>query len=156
MKTLETHPEARFGATTSHTHIPDHFIPRFQSMLELARTHEVERFITAWIQSEGGNARWNPLNSSLKLSGTVDWTEAKDYNSIPVRNYKYAIAGVCASVLTLAQRESDGTTYVYPTLLANLKDSTLSAEEIATMSQADIKHWGTSPTVILEVLKTTP
>lgn len=153
---METHPEARFGATTSHTHIPDHFIPRFMGMLELARTHEVERFITAWIRSEGGNARWNPLNSSLKLSGTVNWTEAKDYNSIPVRNYKYAIAGVVANVLTLAQRNADGETNVYATLLNNLRDSSLTAEEIVSTSQTDIKRWGTSPTVMLDVLKTTP
>ena len=151
----ETHPDARFGATTSRTHIPDHFIPRLQSMMELARTHECERFIQAWIQSEGGNAKWNPLNSSLKLSGTVNWTEAIDYNSIPVRNYKYAMAGVCANALTLGQRNSDGS-WVYDTLVKNLRDSSLTAEEIVTMSQADIKKWGTSPTVILDVLKTTP
>lgn len=150
------HPEARYGSITSRTHIPDHFIPRFQSLLELARTHEVERFITAWIQSEGGNAKWNPLNSSLKLDGTVDWTEATDYNSIPVRNYKYAIAGVVANALTLGQRMPDGTTYVYATLLKNLKDSSLTAEEIVEKSQTDIKRWGTNPTVMLEVLKSTP
>jgi hypothetical protein len=155
MDLTTTHPEARFGATTTQTHIPDHFIPRFQSMLELARTHEVERFIISWIKSEGGNAKWNPLNSSLELSGTVDWTEDHDYNSIPVRNYKYAMAGVCANALTLGQRNSDGS-YVYSTLLKNLKDPTLSAEEIVNQSKVDIKRWGTSPTVMLDVLKTTP
>lgn len=144
--------EPRHGLTTVQNHLPDHWISRVQDILELAKGHESLRFFTAWQKAEGGNAKWNPLNSSLKLSGTVEWTEPVDYNSIPVRNYKYAVAGVVATALTLTQRQSDGT-YVYPNLLSNLKDASLTAEEIVNESAADIRRWGTSPQTMLDVLK---
>jgi len=137
------------------THLPGHWINKLRVLLEAPNTHEVVRFFTAWAQAEGGNARWNPLNTTLALKGSVDWDEPTDYNTIGVKNYRYAIVGVVATALTLNQRKADGT-LLFGTLLQNLRNESLTAEQIVNASSADIKTWGTNPQVILDVLKSTP
>lgn len=138
------------GQTTTQNHLPSHFVSRLQDLLELAKNHQTLRFITAWIQAEGGTAKWNPLNTTLDMGG--QWTEG-NYNSTGVKNYRYAIVGIVATALTLSQRKADGS-YTFATLLNNLKNPNLTAEQIVNNSAADINLWGTSPTTMLNVLKT--
>ncbi len=138
----------------AQTHLPERWIERTCDLLEVPLTHEVLRFFTAWQRAEGGTAKWNPLNSTLKLDGTVSWTETVDYNSIPVRNYKYAIVGVVATVLTLQQRKQDGT-LLYAGLVTGLRQAKglgKTAEQLVGDNQAQIKLWGTSPQTMLDVL----
>lgn len=139
--------------TVTQNHLPSHFIPRLQACLELAKNHQTLRFFEAMIQAEGGTAKWNPLNTTLDMGS--QWTEPTNYNTTGVKNYKYAIVGVVATVLTFSQRKADGT-YLFGTLLTNLKNAQLTAEEIVNKSLADIRLWGTNPQTILDVLKTIP
>lgn len=134
----------------STLHYPDHWITRVLACLEAPNDHERWRFFTAWGQAEGGTARWNPLNTTLDLGPT--WTVG-DYNSAGVKDYRYAIVGVVATVLTLNGRNPDAS-YLYATLLANLRNQDLTAEQIVTLSSADIKKWGTNPATITAVLAT--
>jgi hypothetical protein len=51
--------------------------------------------LLAWMQAEGGNARFNPLNTTKLMPGS------SDYNWVPVQNYTSFEQGVEAAVLTL-------------------------------------------------------
>lgn len=51
--------------------------------------------LVAWMQAEGGNARFNPLNTTLKMPGSTD------YNSVGVQNYVTLDQGLEATVRTL-------------------------------------------------------
>lgn len=142
--------ESSYGqAGVTQTHLPEKWIERTRAMLEIPNNHETYRFFQAWQKSEGGTAKWNPLNTTLDLGS--QWTESQNYNSTGVRNYRYAIVGIVAIVLTLNQRKVDGS-LMYDTLLKNLRNGTLTAEQVVQNSQADIKLWGTSPTTMLSVL----
>jgi hypothetical protein len=129
-------------------HYPDHWIPRLVSLLEAPNDHERWRFFTAWGQAEGGTAQWNPLNSTLDLGS--QWV-LSNYNSTGVKNYRYAIVGVVATALTMNQRNPDGS-LLFATLLGNIRDAELTAEQIVKLSEANIKTWGTNPATILACL----
>jgi hypothetical protein len=116
----------------------------------MAVNHETYRYFEAQQRAEGGDAKWNPLNTTLDMGS--QWQEAEDYNASHVRNYKYAIVGVVATILTFNQRNADGS-LTYGTLLHNLRDENLTAEEIVNLSKADIKRWGTNPDLMLTLLK---
>src|SRR5215471_9621296 len=66
------------------------------------------RFLTAWQGAEGGTAAFNPLNT------TQPWAGASKYNSVGVRNYQNAQAGLAATLETLRNGN-------YPAILAALK-----------------------------------
>lgn len=148
-----TYGSAHYGeATVSQTHLPELWIERVRANLEAKKNHETYRFFEAWQKSEGGSAKWNPLNTTLDLG--PQWTEGL-YNTNPgVKNYRYAIVGIVATVLTLNQRDASGN-LLYGTLLKNLRNPDLTAEQIVNNSRANIQLWGTNPDTILSVLKTT-
>lgn len=136
------------------THLPEKWIERVCDLLEIPQNHQTLRFFTAWQRAEGGEARWNPLNTTLRLSGTVDWTDPTDYNNIGVRNFEYAIAGVCATALTFQQRTNKG--LLFGGLLTSLrqaKTADKTAEQLVTENESQIRLWGTDATLMLEVLK---
>lgn len=140
-----------YGETATQTHLPEKWIERIRANLEAANNHQTYRFFEAWQKAEGGNARWNPLNTTLSLGS--QWDEPTDYNSTGVKNYKYAVVGIVATVLTLNQRNADGSLR-FDTLLKNLRNSSLTAEQIVQNSKANIQLWGTNPDTVLSVLKT--
>jgi hypothetical protein len=51
----------------------------------------------AWIASEGGDARWNALNTTQEEPGSTD------YNSIGVKNYTSYGQGLTAAIATIRQ-----------------------------------------------------
>lgn len=53
--------------------------------------------VIAQIQAEGGEARFNPLNTTLPMPG------ATDYNGVHVKNYTSYAQGLDATVRTLRQ-----------------------------------------------------
>lgn len=65
-------------------------------------------FIMGWIRAEGTEAQWNPLATTKKGFG-----EVSEFNSIGVKNYPTADAGIAASVATLRLG-------YYPTILKAL------------------------------------
>lgn len=134
----------------SDTHNPPYWIDHLCAVLGITKNIQIVRFFKAMSRAEGGTAKWNPLNTTLSLGS--QWTEPTDYNSVGVKNYKYAVAGVCATALTFIQRGGDGTLR-YGHLLNDLQTGTKSAEEIVESNRPQINLWGTNPDLMLAVLK---
>lgn len=93
-------------------------------------TPEKMKFLKAWRQAEGGQADYNPFNTTknLKVSGI------KNYNSDGVKEYPNPETGVAATVATLKLP-------YYKNLLAMLKDDSITAQQLA--SSPDLNTWGT-------------
>jgi hypothetical protein len=98
--------------------------------LGVNETAEKIKFLMAWRQGEGGEARNNPFNTSKHIPGTVD----SKYNSHGVRNYPNRKTGLDATVATLRLDH-------YKELINLLKKDTVTALELA--SSAALKKWGT-------------
>jgi hypothetical protein len=128
---------------------------RFLCVLDAPANHQNMRLMEAWSRSEGGDAKWNPLNSTMRLSGSYSWTEEKNYNTTGVCNYRYGIAGICANALTLNQRDYQGVP-MYPGILKDLKAGTKTAEQILKDNEKEFDLWGTGIDLPLEVLQGIP
>lgn len=155
MEILEAHAKARNGATTAQTHYPEKWIERMCSMLEIPVSHEIVRLFTAWAKAEGGNARWNPLNTvdHIHSQSFSDWQSSPDYNSTGVCNYNHPWQGIVAHVDTFEQ--SAWANMLIALRHAKANDTT--AEEIVNQFGNTIKtHWGTSPALMSEILKNLP
>jgi hypothetical protein len=136
----------------AQTHLPAYWDIHVLGVLG-ANHHQSLRFIQAQARCEGGTAKWNPLNSTLDLG--PPWTEPEDYNSTGVKNYRYPIAGVCATALTWIQRKADGT-LLYAPLIGDLQKGEKTAEQMVEDNRAVVELWGTSPDLMLQVLKEIP
>lgn len=133
----------------SGKHLPPHWKGHFLGGIGGKATVENLRFLYAWQVAEGGDADWNPLNSTLKLPGSTD------YNSAGVQNYPRALHGIAATILTITG-PPHGALY-YPGLLGALQSGgDLAAEEIVNQHSAEIEKWGTNPATILKILEDTP
>jgi hypothetical protein len=150
----------RFGLTPKST--VDHSPPNWQDRVVVGTggtpTHQTWRLLTAQARAEGGTAKWNPLNCTLWIQ---NFTELPNYNDIPVRNYRYPDAGVCAIVLTLTQRNASGT-LMFGKLKNQLQHASdgRTAEQMLAAGWDDFKVWaGTSsdayPNLIKSLLKET-
>lgn len=85
--------------------------------------------VIAQIQAEGGQARFNPLNTTLKQPGSTD------YNSVPVQNYTSWEQGLHATAATLRQPNM-------ALLMRALKQGSSSAAYWQALAQSP---WGTKP-----------
>jgi len=56
--------------------------------------------LVAWESAEGGNAKWNPLNTTQR------WTGSTDYNAVGVQNYRTETDGLNATLKTIKQTPS--------------------------------------------------
>lgn len=84
--------------------------------------------LAAWHSAEGGNATWNPFNTTQGAQG------ATSYNSVGVKNYPNEEIGVTATVKTLLNGN-------YPGILAALR---VDAFDIHALADAvDSSVWGT-------------
>jgi len=135
----------------AQTHLPSNWVKRVLWTLGAKDNHENARYLNAQERCEGGTAKWNPLNSTMRLSGSYSWTEEKNYNSTGVCNYRYGIAGICAMALTYNLRDYQGN-LLFGGILADLKAGTKTAEQIVKDNRAEVKLWGTNPDLMLEVL----
>jgi hypothetical protein len=81
----------------------------------------------AWEQAEGGNAQYNPLNTTLNLGLPGETV----YNSAGVQNYPSYQAGVTATVKTLEEPQ-------YQSVIANLNSSSTAFDSSVRSSP-----WGT-------------
>lgn len=136
----------------SQTHLPEKWIERMDAMLEIPPYHEVWRFWTAMAISEGGTARWNPLNTVNHIHSQAhgDWQSSPDYNSVGVCNYNHPWQGIMATVDTLEQ-----SAWVdFLKVLRQAKTNGTKAEAIVDQFGALIQQqWGTNPQTIRDVLK---
>lgn len=85
--------------------------------------------IVAQCQAEGGSAMFNPLNTTLAMTG------ATNYNSVGVKNYTSYAQGLDATARTLKQANM-------ATLLAALKEGSSS---IGYWRLLAASPWGTKP-----------
>jgi hypothetical protein len=132
-------------ASANSTHLPPYWRERLLAVIGAPRTKQNLRFLYAWRVSEGGTAKWNPLNTTYVLPYGESWS----YNSSTVQNYWRPTGGVNATALTLIQD-------TYACLVGAFQVGKLTAEQINTKCATTIKTWGTSPTTIAKVLQTTP
>lgn len=84
-------------------------------------------FLRRWHLAEGGTASYNPLNT------TQPWQGASSYNSVGVKNFPNAQAGIAATVKTLKNGN-------YPAILQALKSGNPSWS--AQLAQ-NLSTWGT-------------
>lgn len=140
-------PKARLGSTMSSTHFPPYWIDRVRSGLKIPFNVETETLFTAWGRVEGGDAKWNPLNSTLWVQ---NYTALPNYNDIGVRNYMYETAGVAATVLTMIGRQNG--VMLYGGILGDLQVGIKLAEKIAEDRRAQFEKWGTNVDLLIEVI----
>lgn len=136
----------------AQTHLPERWIERLCSMLEIPLDHEITRLFTAWARAEGGTARWNPLNTVNHLHSGAhgDWQSSPDYNSTGVANYNHPWQGILATVDIFEQ----DSWHDFIVALRHAKIEGTTAEEIVNQWGSLIKsEWGTSPQTLLDVLK---
>lgn len=120
-------------------HLPLFWRFRLLRAVKASGRAQNRRFLAAWQRAEGGNARYNPLNT------TEPWAGATDYNSIGVKNYPSAAAGISATAATLLNGH-------YPGLLVDLRTASKTAEQIVADRADEIRVWGTNPDTIAAVL----
>lgn len=142
----------------SGTHLPDNWIQKLcvdlgiTGWLNGVFPHQVVRLFTAWAQAEGGTATWNPLNATNHASDAFGAWQNADYNSIGVCNYKTPWRGIMVTAATLLEGPYAGIVAA----LRNAEGSGATAEQIVNANASEFRTWGTNPTTILAVLKTTP
>jgi hypothetical protein len=107
--------------------------------LGVNETPEKIKFLQAWRQGEGGQARNNPFNTSKDVPGTAD----TKYNSHGVRNYPDRQTGLAATIATLKLDH-------YKEIVDLLKEDDVTAVELA--HTAALKKWGTGK-MVAKVLK---
>lgn len=89
-------PSTPSGATSPTADDP--FYAAILRGIGAAASPEALTFFRAWRQAEGGTARYNPFNTTLRVTGSAD------YNRVGVQHYPSARAGVDATVTTLLNR----------------------------------------------------
>jgi hypothetical protein len=107
--------------------------------LGAAVTLHTRRAWAAEMQAEGGGARFNPFNTTLRMPGSTN------YNSVGVQNYVTAAQGVEATVKTLKENG-----HGYEKIRKLLRANGSAAEILKAIGASD---WGTSGTVALAVLE---
>lgn len=120
------------------------FAHRLFKRLGVPKTLHNRRALAAWIQSEGGNARNNPLNT------TQDWDGATNFNSVGVKDYPSEEAGVAATAKTFGW-----TGHNYEAILRDLRQNADAEETLDAVAASD---WGTGalPHTILEEIRRQP
>jgi hypothetical protein len=83
-----------------------------------------------WQEFEGGNAEWNPLNT------TEHWPNATLYNSAGVRNYRTQEDGINATAATLRNG-------YYPSIVWAIKNDVPEESWTKTPIPAEVDTWGT-------------
>ncbi len=121
------------------THLPALWRFRLLAAIHARGTWQNRRLLNAWARAEGGNAGYNPLNS------TTWWPGATDYNSIPVRNYPSGAAGIAATAATLSNGFYNG-------IVADLRKGEQTAEMIVRRNAHEFDVWGTGAANLLRVL----
>lgn len=101
-------------------------------------TLHTRRAWAAWMQAEGGGARNNPMNTTLRMPGSTN------YNSVGVQHYVSPEQGVEAMAKTLREK---GHRYEEVRRLINRNGSATSILEAVGDSE-----WGTDGTLAIEVL----
>lgn len=114
------------------------FANRVTKRLRAEVTLHTRRAWQAQMQAEGGDAAFNPFNTTLKMPGSTD------YNSVHVQNYVSAEQGIEATAKTLLEN-GHGYEEIRRRLIRN-ESATRIVEAIGA------SDWGTDSTLALTVL----
>lgn len=114
------------------------FANRVTKGLRAEVTLHTRRAWAAQMQAEGGDAAFNPFNTTLPMPGSTR------YNSVGVQNYVSAEQGVEATVKTLLEN-GHGYEVIRRRLLRN-------ASATAIVEAIGDSDWGTDSTLALTVL----
>ena len=95
--------------------------------------------LAAQAKVEGGNARFNPCNT------TEPWPGSWDYNSAHVKNYATGQDGIRATAATFTNGHYDG-------IVKDFRAGTKSARQIITDNASEWDTWGTGAAKMLAVL----
>lgn len=96
----------------------------------------------AWERAEGGNASFNPWNTTEPWPGSAAYND----NVPPVRNYRTGSDGIAATVATLRNSH-------YPNMLRCFrKPGKMSPREIVEACRKDFDTWGTGANNVLRLL----
>jgi cell wall-associated NlpC family hydrolase len=98
------------------------------------------KFLAAWQRAEGGNASFNPFNTTQPSAG------ASNYNSVGVKNYPSLTTGLQATARTLLNGK-------YGPIVAGLRSGKATPAQLATA--VAMSPWGTGSGV-LRVLNAKP
>jgi hypothetical protein len=88
---------------------------------------------------EGGQAQWNPCNT------TEPWPRSSLYNTAGVRNYRTQADGIAATAATFLNGN-------YPGIVRDFRAGTKTARAIVTDNAAEWDKWGTGAAKMLSVL----
>jgi hypothetical protein len=124
------------NVTTPGTPQGQGFAQDLLGMLGLPVTQQNVAAIDAWHQAEGGNAKFNPLNTTQGASG------ASNYNSVGVKNYTSYQQGLQATAQTLQNGH-------YRNILAALQAGNNAG---AVANAVASSPWGTSGKLMFEIL----
>ena len=131
---------------TPATHLPPSWARHLLIVLGCPIDLEKLRFLNAWARAEGGDAIWNPLNTTFELPGTTD------YNSTGVKNYPRPIWGIAATALTLTSPAMGPLRYAKILGHLQARAGSNTAEQILEACLDDLQAWGTDPDLLRRVL----
>lgn len=140
------------------THLPEHWIQKLCVLLSIpgwlngVYPHQVMRLFTAWQQAEGGTAEFDPLNTTDHVTDSSGAWQGTDYNGVHVANYTTPFHGIVATAATLLNGNYDQLVAA----LRTVETTGITAEQLVEQHEAELRTWGTSPSLILDVLATTP
>jgi hypothetical protein len=106
--------------------------------LGVEKTLHVRRAFATWMQSEGGSARNNPLNTTLHMPNSTR------YNFADVQNYVSSEEGIDATVETFATPHQG-----YGRILQAMKENKSARTIVSIIGET---NWGTAKTLMAEVL----
>lgn len=95
--------------------------------------------LLAWMQAEGGNAKFNPLNT------THEMPKATNYNSVGVKNYATLHEGVVATAKTLDYGARHNL-YGYKAIRAGFVKNRWASVTLAAVERS---QWGTGGLALL-------
>lgn len=96
------------------------------------------RAFATWMQSEGGSARNNPLNTTQRMPGSTS------YNYVGVQNYPNLDSGLAATTRTF-HTQGQG----YDRILAAMRRNDPARKTVRIIGET---NWGTGKTLMAQVL----
>lgn len=108
--------------------------------LGVEKTLHVRRAFATWMQSEGGSANCNPLNTTLKMPGS--WNLPG--NTAGVQEYPNFQTGIDATVQTFATKGQG-----YERILGAMKRNESARKIVNIIGET---NWGTGKTLMAEVV----
>lgn len=127
----DSEDEDKIEYNNNTTTTDDDFYKSILKCLEAEPTKSNMLFMYAWRQAEGGKAKNNPFNTTLKMPGSTN------YNSVGVKNYSTPEEGIEATCKTLKNGRNK---YGYDKIIDGLKNDI----GLSKLSDAVINSkWGT-------------